>query len=491
MGNCFSSSKDPSDTGNQNRVNNNGNDPGAVNTAPGASPSNFDKAALNNYTMANMSKNDASPSSSSGSTASPLSNIPNTATLNSSGTNNQLSTTNNTSNDNDQHNNNNTTTTSSNTNSFTNASNDSKGRQDVKILLLGSGESGKSTILKQMKIIHQNGYSQEDLLMYKTTIYKNLLDCAKSIVSALEQFGYTFEENKQETAQATLPDPTDNDTPAEDSGNTAVTTTTAVAATKDNEIIPADLEFIKASIISPDPDTFFDSKLAAIISKLWANPIVKKIFTEQRAQFYIMDSAPYFFSNVDRISDPDYIPNVADILRARIKTTGIYETRFEMGKLNIHMFDVGGQRSERRKWINCFDNVTLIIFCVALSEYDQVLLEESSQNRMAESLVLFDSIINSRWFARTSVVLFLNKIDVFTEKLAYSPLKDYFPDYTGGDDIKNAAKYILWRFNKLNRNQVTIYPHLTQATDTSNIRVVFAAVKETILQNSLRDSGIL
>lgn len=47
------------------------------------------------------------------------------------------------------------------------------------------------------------------------------------------------------------------------------------------------------------------------------------------------------------------------------------------------MFDVGGQRSERKKWIHCFENVTSIIFCVALSEYDQVLLEESSQVRRA------------------------------------------------------------------------------------------------------------
>jgi guanine nucleotide-binding protein subunit alpha len=45
------------------------------------------------------------------------------------------------------------------------------------------------------------------------------------------------------------------------------------------------------------------------------------------------------------------------------------------------MFDVGGQRSERKKWIHCFENVTSIIFCVALSEYDQVLLEENSQVR--------------------------------------------------------------------------------------------------------------
>lgn len=84
------------------------------------------------------------------------------------------------------------------------------------------------------------------------------------------------------------------------------------------------------------------------------------------------------------------------MLRARSKTTGISETRFSMGQLSIHLFDVGGQRSERKKWIHCFEAVTSIIFCVALSEYDQVLLEESTQNRMAESLVLFESVVNSR-----------------------------------------------------------------------------------------------
>ena len=43
------------------------------------------------------------------------------------------------------------------------------------------------------------------------------------------------------------------------------------------------------------------------------------------------------------------------------------------------MFDVGGQRSERKKWIHCFESVTSIIFCTALSEYDQVLLEQRNQ----------------------------------------------------------------------------------------------------------------
>lgn len=198
-----------------------------------------------------------------------------------------------------------------------------------------------------------------------------------------------------------------------------------------------------------------------------------------------------FFAETRRIASPDFVPNEHDVLRARSKTTGIAETRFNMGQLSIHLFDVGGQRSERKKWIHCFEAVTSIIFCVALSEYDQVLLEESGQNRMAESLVLFESVVNSRWFTRTSIILFLNKIDIFKQKIPRIPLANFFEEYSGGNDINKAAKYILWRFTQTNRAKLSIYPHLTQATDTSNIRLVFAAVKETILQNALKDSGIL
>jgi guanine nucleotide-binding protein G(i) subunit alpha len=118
---------------------------------------------------------------------------------------------------------------------------------------------------------------------------------------------------------------------------------------------------------------------------------------------------------------------------------------------------------------------------------------------MTESLVLFESVINSRWFLRTSVILFLNKIDLFKDKLLKVPLDRYFPEYKGGANVNKAAKYILWRFTQLNRARLTIYPQsvprshvlstlltvdssLTSAIDTSNIRLVFAAVKETILK---------
>ncbi|KAL7335151.1 Guanine nucleotide-binding protein alpha-2 subunit, variant 3 [Mucor circinelloides] len=245
--------------------------------------------------------------------------------------------------------------------------------------------------------------------------------------------------------------------------------------------------------INNDGSKGFDPEIAFIIIQIWNDPVVTKMMDQESGKFYLMDSAPYFLDDVRRIAvDENYIPTVQDVLFARSKTTGITETRFNAGnQLTIHMFDVGGQRSERKKWIHCFESVTSIIFCVALSEYDQVLLEEGRQNRMIESLVVFESVINSRWFVRTSIVLFLNKIDLFKAKLPRVPFNQFFPDYTGGDDPGKAAKYILWRFNQMNRAKLNIYPHLTQATDTSNIRLVFAAIKETILQNALKDSGIL
>lgn len=146
-----------------------------------------------------------------------------------------------------------------------------------------------------------------------------------------------------------------------------------------------------------------------------------------------------YFDNIARIAQPDYLPNDQDVLRSRVKTTGITETTFIIGELTYRMFDVGGQRSERKKWIHCFENVTTILFLVAISEYDQLLFEDETVNRMQEALTLFDSICNSRWFVKTSIILFLNKIDRFKEKLPVSPMKNYFPDYDGELPVKPSS----------------------------------------------------
>jgi len=199
-----------------------------------------------------------------------------------------------------------------------------------------------------------------------------------------------------------------------------------------------------------------------------------------------------FFDNVGRIASPSYIPTDDDILHARVKTTGATEVRFTVNGMIFRVVDVGGQRSERKKWIHCFENVDTIMFLIAISEYDQRLFEDPTVNRMVEALNMFESICNSKWFSRTSIILFLNKTDLFKEKIAKSPMYNIFPDYQGGEDYDAACDYLLGRFMKFSqRRSKQIYPHFTCATDSTQIRSVLATVNEIIIESSLREAGLL
>lgn len=89
---------------------------------------------------------------------------------------------------------------------------------------------------------------------------------------------------------------------------------------------------------------------------------------------------------------------------------------------------------------------------------------------MVESLVLFESVVNSRWFLRTQIILLLNKTDLFVEKLARVPLQRYFPEYAGGSDPGKAAKYILYRFNQTNRMKLHIYPQYVYSNHERTVK---------------------
>jgi hypothetical protein len=190
---------------------------------------------------------------------------------------------------------------------------------------------------------------------------------------------------------------------------------------------------------------------------------------------------------LDRFWQPDYTPTDQDIVRCRAKTTGIIETTFHIGPLTYRMFDVGGQRSERKKWIHCFENVTAILFVVAISGYDQRLVEDKDANQMHESLMLFDNICNSKWFINTSMILFLNKIDIFKKKILISPISKWFPDFEGDNhSYEQTVEYFKRRFQRLNQNDnKLLYIHYTDATDANLLQHVMEAVSDTILNENL------
>lgn len=225
--------------------------------------------------------------------------------------------------------------------------------------------------------------------------------------------------------------------------------------------------------------------------KLWGDSGVQQSFSRAR-EFQLNDSAGYYLSQLERIGAADYVPTQQDVLRTRVKTSGIVETHYCFKDLHFKMFDVGGQRSERKKWIHCFEGVTAIIFCVSLSAYDLVLAEDEETNRMHESMKLFDSICNNRWFMETSIILFLNKKDLFGEKIKTSPLKACFPEYSGSNTYDEAGSFIQLQFESLNsrKGEKEVYTHFTCATDTNNIQFVFDAVTDVIIKNNLKDCGL-
>ncbi|XP_066503409.1 guanine nucleotide-binding protein subunit alpha-15-like [Hoplias malabaricus] len=203
-----------------------------------------------------------------------------------------------------------------------------------------------------------------------------------------------------------------------------------------------------------------------------------------------------FLNNLDRIAAPAYIPTAQDVLRVRFPKTGINDYSFVVEKITLRIVDVRGQKSERRKWIHCFENVTSLIFLASLSEYDQLLEENNKDNRMEESLTLFYTTIHSVWFASASIILFLNKMDILAEKIKTSELQVYFPKYASKPrDAEAAMNYIrdMYKHQALNQDKKSksVYSHFTCATDTNNIRMVFGDVKDTVLIKSLQEYGVL
>lgn len=100
-----------------------------------------------------------------------------------------------------------------------------------------------------------------------------------------------------------------------------------------------------------------------------------------------------------------------------------------------------------------FDNVEVVLFLVAISGFDHVLLEDQTSNQMQEALMLFSTIAKSPWFAKTALILFLNKIDLFREKIhAGVQIRAHFPEYTGPDcDDKAAATFFADKFTAVGR----------------------------------------
>jgi len=334
--------------------------------------------------------------------------------------------------------------------------------KDHKLLLLGAGSSGKSTFFKQLCQIHGNGFQQQDIEQARQNVYDCVIDQMKQLVEQCQEH-IDGEEPGYELAGAAKAAAADILSPKVPRGGINIT-----------------------------------AEYKSLIATLWESPAIKKTFS-QRSNLGVVDSAPHFFEEIERIAAQNYQPTERDILLVRIQTTGMRVAKFQVDSNNFTIVDVGGQRNERSKWIHQFSVVDAVLFVASLSCYDQNLFEEDDVNAMHESIRLFQVVIANRYFRSTSMILFLNKMDLFEVKIRTKPLKDCFPGYDGPNDGSEedkecALKFITDVFTtvgaEVSKNR-QIYSHVTCATDSQNVQKVFHDVQHAVVVAALQRNGIM
>jgi len=377
-----------------------------------------------------------------------------------------------------------------------NGNNRNNGESVVRMLLLGAGESGKSTILKQMRILYGTPPSNVELEMFRAVIRSN-------VISAMEKLLCIIEKNTPISESLTAPE--EKEAFAELYENLVENKQAALKS------LPTDMNMggYAASPATKSMQQGFVNTHAGLIAKqealmfmkhiealkiLWASEAMKDAWV-CRAQENVNDGHKLFLENLDEIASPDYIPSQADILLSRIRTNNPRKERFVIKGKIFDVTDIGGQRSERRKWMDEFDKpVDAVIFVAALSEYDQNLTETSTCNRMIEALELFSSVCNNDTFEETPIILFLNKKDIFAEKIMFSHINDQkpFEDYNGPkEDFNNGVQYFMHKFKQcvVDEEVQDNFVHVTDATDTKNMEFVLDATREIILNKNLIHSG--
>lgn len=309
-----------------------------------------------------------------------------------------------------------------------------------KLLLLGAGESGKSTLLRQLNEIHGKALTEAEREVFRPVIYSNMITAMKSLVAVAPVFG---------------------DGPV-----------ACVGAA----------EYVK----NLAPDAAINRLNVAHFRALWDDPSIQVAYSNQ-SKFQLLDCAKHFLDKVEVVAQEGFVPSEDDIRRCRVRTTGIVETKFETDGHSFLLVDVGGQRAERRKWIHCFENVTTLIFVGVLAEYDLTCFEDNKTNRMVETLQLWEQMCETHWFRDSNFVLFLNKRDLFDAKIDKVPLSccPVFKDYRGPNDFSSGCELIQSAFEKIYRlhnPSKPLYVHMTCATHTGNVAAVFESVKEVVLQ---------
>jgi len=344
----------------------------------------------------------------------------------------------------------------------------------VKILLLGAGESGKSTVFKQLRILYGTPRSSKDLKLYSQVVRHNITVLIRKILRLITQFELeNFLTKEEEAAFDTI------------RASYMMRSELQKKERQKGSMHPSQLASRQMFVDAEQCVSLMEEIQILFFSEAWTAAWLK------RSTVNIVDGHKLFVQQINEISAPDYVPTMEHILNARLRTTAVMKEEYKIDDLVFEIYDAGGQRSERKKWLPNFCGVDAVIFVAALSEYDQKLAEAIVVNRMGETLNLFKSICNHHAFTDSPILLFLNKKDLFLEKLEISKIQNQteFSDYDGSTS-KEAIEYFIQKFRDMfidkSDPDKRLFTHSTVATDTKNIEFVWDSCKNIICEQNLR-----
>lgn len=345
-------------------------------------------------------------------------------------------------------------------------------RRTQKIVLLGVGESGKSTFLKQIQIIHGKGFDDEAKRDFRTKIYENIINGLSGLANGKRELKLPwFRSDSLRIFKEFV----------------QVYQILMVNREKKEKELGIRIDILPEEFVQVVP----------LINELW-NEEGMQLAYERRREFprFFVENIPYYVSQLSRISKLDYLPDSLDILRCRRATTGIIEVDIEIKNVPFLFVDVGGQRTQRQKWHQCFSDVTAILFLVSTSEFDEYLREDFTVNRLEESMRVFETLVNYRFLRNVEFILFLNKHDLLREKVKRTNIKNYCDDFDGDPhSLEQVENYLQLKFQNLKHHDPTvdsqmystsIYSHFTTAIDTNNIKTIFESVRQMIFEKNCK-----
>ncbi|KAL0958015.1 hypothetical protein HGRIS_000188 [Hohenbuehelia grisea] len=238
------------------------------------------------------------------------------------------------------------------------------------------------------------------------------------------------------------------------------------------------------------------------MAHLWSDTWVRD--TLKRRKVRLEEGPGFFLNDLERVTSLKYMPSEDDVLKARLKTVGVSEYRFEMeiaagrdSGTEWRIVDVGGSRSQVATWVPFFDDVDAIIFLAPISGFDQVLSEDRTVNRLEDSVLLWKAVCSNKLLANVDLVLFLNKCDLLEAKLNSGiRLAKYVRSYGDRDnDVDTVSKYLRSKFSAIHReyspNPRKFYAFCTSVTDTATTAGIIASVRDMVIRQHLKQSKLL